>query len=74
MHPGGLCPERERLLRAVTAAVNAHAHDVGLLSQAADVHNSERFRDLSIRAKGSFAQASAAMDAYRQHLEKHGCG
>ncbi len=70
---GGICPERERLLRAVTAAVSEHSELVGRVHRIAGTGQSAAFKELASQVKESLQVVSRTWHAYEKHCKAHGC-
>jgi len=72
MYPGGLCPEKDRLLRKLNRAVDEHAKAAGDMSSVAGVQ-SIIFMEARRRAGEMKRAVRVATDDYKRHTLEHGC-
>ena len=73
MDAGGVCPERERLLRNVSAALARHNRAVSDMAAIAGSKRSALFssaRELVVVTK---QKVQTARDALEAHMIEHGC-
>jgi len=73
MYPGGICPERLRLLSQLANAITAHAEIVGKLVDIAGTNAPAEFEALSQEAGATSAVAQHAWNAYHRHVDEHRC-
>ena len=72
MYVDGLCPEKDRLLRKLSMAVNEHAKAAENMSSAAGVQPLI-FKEARSRAEAMKRAVRVATDDYQRHTRKHGC-
>ncbi|MBV9081947.1 MAG: hypothetical protein JOZ62_04670 [Acidobacteriaceae bacterium] len=73
MGTGGICPERERLLRDVSAALNRHNKAVGEMATIAGSNRTALFSTAREVVAGTKQEVEVARDALEAHMIEHGC-
>jgi hypothetical protein len=77
MFHGGICAEREKLLRTATAAVTHHNKTVTdisrILAERGRKPNAQAFGVFRDEVQASLASVRTAWDEYRKHIHVHGC-
>ena len=73
IYPGGICPERARLLERLKEMLAAHANAVIKAGQTAGTGRSAEFSAFRAEMRESILPLMAAWDEYWQHLDEHGC-
>lgn len=69
----GLCLERALLLRLANAALARHSRLCTHLRAVARAGRSETFKFLMKRATESEREVKQLLEAYQEHLRRHGC-
>jgi hypothetical protein len=72
MYPGGICPEKDRLLRKLSAAVDEHAIAADEVVAMAGIEHVSFVRAKE-RAQQMRRAVQTAKSDYRQHTREHGC-
>jgi len=72
MSTGGICPERDRLLRVVTDLSHAYADRAMLVACSAGQNDHAAFLNARRRAQEMHDQLVAARQEYQWHIE-HSC-
>lgn len=67
------CDERDRLLASATEAARAHSEAVKRTQRISDTNYFATAEVLKRLERESRELARAAWDAYKKHVERHGC-
>jgi len=72
-YPGGICPERARLLARIARAASAQCESAAKAFIVAGTDNPAEFTRLQDRVRVQLAESQTAWTEYYRHIEEHGC-
>ena len=75
MFPGGVCPERQQLLRKAVEAIYVHSCNTSKMLELASSREvrGEDFLELQQSVQEYLDAAQRALDEYQQHVQEHDC-